>query len=403
MRIARELTEALIRGRLLAISFAALAALVVAASLFNAYVIASHIPQNSDSVQGMLTGDSVVRGHLLLSGWHLAPDNFFFTDTLPFAVLELFFGLRANLLVVEPALTYACIVLTALSACVGPARPRAQNLTALLVIALSLGVPPRIRGGNPVLIANHHLGGVLGALVALVMCARYVRSVNRPASTEAACLVLIASGTIASDPFTIVFCFVPALLVLAGELLFKPFSARLLSAAVLMAFAIVLGIGLPEVISLSGGFVTEPFVTTKFVSVSLLGRNLHGIIFGILNISGANPFRRDMGSIEWIAAAMGCVMLALVLIALFSTARNLIMSWSAELFDGMLAASILSLLLACLVSEQFAREIGTDTSIGGAAMHYLIPAFFFGAVLAGREVPRLVAALPTYHAKRPQM
>src|SRR5215469_11030416 len=172
MRVARELIKKLGRGSVESNTLIALAPVLVLISLFNAYAVASHIFQTSDSVQGLLTGDSVVKGNLLLSGWHLATDNFLFTDTLPFAAFELFLGPRADLLVLIPALTYALIVLVALSMSIRLRGSAERNLATLSVVALALAMPPRIGDWNPVLMSNFHLGAILGALVALTICVR---------------------------------------------------------------------------------------------------------------------------------------------------------------------------------------------------------------------------------------
>jgi hypothetical protein len=67
----------------------------------------------------------------------------------------------------------------------------------------------------------------------------------------------------------------------------------------------------------------------------------------------------------------------------------------------MLCASVLGVLAACCLAARYNGEIalGAEWS-GGAAIRYLTPALLFAAVLAMRQIPDLIARLPT---QRPRL
>ena len=99
------------RGHGAQLGLVRLVAGVTAAALFHALDLASRLAQTSDSAQSLVAGHAVVRGNMLLSGWHLPLNDYYFTDTLPYAALEWLVGPRPFLLVLVPALTYALFVL----------------------------------------------------------------------------------------------------------------------------------------------------------------------------------------------------------------------------------------------------------------------------------------------------
>src|SRR5690349_7592354 len=99
---------------------ALLVATVTIAAFIHGYDLASRLAQNSDSAQSLVAGKAIVDGNVLLSGWRLPIDNFYFTDALPYAAFEWLLGPRAFLMVFVPTSIYALIVFTVLLACLRP-------------------------------------------------------------------------------------------------------------------------------------------------------------------------------------------------------------------------------------------------------------------------------------------
>ncbi len=371
---------------------------ITAAALFHALDMASRLAQTSDSAQSLVAGHAVVRGNVLLSGWHLPLNDYYFTDTIPYAALEWLVGPRPFLLVLVPALTYALFVLAALLACIRPSRPLIANLESGAAVALVLAAPPWAGSWDPVLLSGMHVATVPGTLVALALCARIAHTGHRNTSLDVGAgvaLLLVTSATLASDPFSLVFAFGPALAVLILDAILRP-AARNLRAALWFGLGIAMGFVLPQAIALAGGFTIESDVLTRFVAAPLFGRNLLALLCGALTLFGVNPFGVEFGFRNIILFALHGTGVAIVVAAVFRVARRLFGRRQANLFDRMLCAGMLSLLAACAFSAQFGKGITPQTLwTDGPPMRYLVPAVLFGAVLAGRQVPELFAALPT--------
>jgi len=391
------------RGRWTRWSLVLFVAGITAAALFHALDLASRLAQTSDSAQSLVAGHAVVRGNALLSGWHLPLNDYYFTDTIPYAALEWLTGPRPFLLVLVPALTYALFVLAALAACIRPSRPLMSNLEAGAAIALVLAAPAWVGSWNPMLLSGMHVATVLGALVALALCARIAHAEHRNARLDVAAgvaLLLVTSATLASDPFSLVFAFGPVLAVLVLEAISYPAARNLRVAPLWLGSAIALGLVLPWMIARVGGFTIESDVLTRFVAAPLFGRNLLALLSGALTLFGVNSFGMEFGFRTVFLLALRGMALAIVVAAVFRVARRLVGRRQAILFDRMLCAGMLSLLAACALSAQFGKGI-TPQSIwtGGSPMRYLVPAVLFGAVLAGRQVPDLIAVLSTLRVR----
>ncbi len=372
---------------------------ITAAALFHALDMASRLAQTADSAQGLVAGHAVVGGNVLLSGWHLPLNDYYFTDTIPYAALEWFVGPRPFLLVLVPALTYALFALVALLGCIRWSRPLIANLESGAAVALVLAAPSWAGSWDPVLLSGMHVATVLGTLVALALCARIANTRHRNTSLDVGAgvaLFLITSATLASDPFSLVFAFGPALAVLILDAILRPAARNLRAVLLWLGCGIALGFVLPQAIALAGGFTIESDVLTRFVAASLFGRNLLALLCGAVTLFGVNSLGVEFGFRNVILFALHGIALAIVIAAVFRVARRLFGQHPANLFDRMLCTGMLSLLAACAFSAQFGKGI-TPQSLwtGGPPMRYLVPAVLFGAVLAGRQVPDMLAALPT--------
>jgi hypothetical protein len=135
-------------------TFALAAAGVVLSSFIRALQIAARIDQTSDSTQGLLAGHAVAAGNLLLTVWRFPLNDYYFTDTLVYAVLESALGARPWLLVLEPALLYATFVLAALIVCVRRSQQLVRNTESVAGLALSLAAPVWIRIWNPLFLSH---------------------------------------------------------------------------------------------------------------------------------------------------------------------------------------------------------------------------------------------------------
>src|SRR5215469_15284680 len=137
-----------------------LIAIIAIVAFFSALHEASHLAQTSDSVQGFVVGHAIANGNILLSGWHFPIDNFYFTDSIPYAAAEAVAGPRPYLMALVPALVYASLVLLVLFLCVRPVQPLGAAIEALALAGLLFGVPAWIGVWNPMLLSDMHMATV---------------------------------------------------------------------------------------------------------------------------------------------------------------------------------------------------------------------------------------------------
>lgn len=367
-------------------------------AFLDALELSSRLAQNSDSVLSFLRAHEILQGNVLLSGWSVQVDNFYFTDTLPFVVAELFVGPDRHLLATVPAIVYALFVLAALACSLAPSRSLTQNLGAGAVAVLLL-VPPHWFGDwDPVLLSNFHLGTVLGGLLALRLAARCLDVNVEPGRVgqigNLLAVFFLTAATVASDPFSLVFAFGPSLAVMGFDALLRQPSGRETACILTLVAGVVFGVALPEAIAWSGGFSTINFIHGHFVEASEFGRNITAVVFGLLRLVGAYPFGLELNSWPAALTAIRCVGFALMASGVCRTVVLFFRGRTLPLFDRMLCASVFGVLAACCMSAQYNGEIapGTEWS-GGAAIRYLVPVPLLAAVLAMRQVPELIARL----------
>lgn len=373
------------------------AALGVMLSGIATYAIARQLTLNSDEVQSFLAAQSILHGHVLLAGWHLSVDNFFFDDTIPFVIMEGVFGSRIAEIPVFAAILHMAVVTVALIACMRQRGPRRRRLIPLAVIMLLLGAPPA--GITlPMLLPGLHGTGLVLSLLALLCLARMARP-GGLRRRYVACFLLAACPAIASDPFTLIYAFGPALLVLFWACLAAPAPPRpaVLTGLVLAATAI--GMATPRVIGVAGGFHLEPTLTFGFVRPEQLAHNAAGLVFGFLDGAGANVFGRDIENIATLTSGArfaGWVCGGMAVIVSWRIPRQ---AFPVTL-DRLLLAGCAVLAGACLTSRMFGSAMDGTPMIGTQeSTRHLTPLIVFGAILAARAMGGALAALPTRRSR----
>lgn len=366
---------------------------IAAATFVQARELASRLAQTADSAQSFVAAHAVTGGNVLLAGWHFPIDDYYFTDTLPYAGLEWLVGSRPVLLFLVPALTYSLFVLAALIASWEATRSMPRNLESTAAIGLLLAAPPWIGSWDPLLLSDMHVATVLAAFVALVWCARVAGSETRKLWLGLALPVLVCV-TVASDPFALVFAFGPALAVFAAGMIVRPQAgpnARL--AFLLLSAGIALGLLLTFLIAFAGGFTTEIDVSTRFVSLHAIWQNLLEVFSGLLALFGVTSSGFDSG---WPVILLVGVRATALALAVAAVGRGVLRLFGRSAwFDRLLCGGILADLLACTASAQFAKGI-TPQNVwtGGPPMRFLVPAVLFGSVLAARQVPEMLDTVP---------
>ncbi|MGH6890033.1 MAG: hypothetical protein ACREHF_12705 [Rhizomicrobium sp.] len=374
-------------------AFALATACVAVASFFQALHLAARLVQTSDSVQGFVAGHAVASGNLLLAGWRFPLDDYYFTDTIPYAALESVLGARPWLLALEPALVYALFVVAALCVCLRRSQTLAGKLESLAVLALLLASPVWIGIWNPLFLSDMHVATAVGALVVLVQAARLPGLGTRVARMSCASgVVLLTAAIVFSDPFAIVFAFAPALVVLGADAMS---SRKIIGSVAALSVGAALGWLLLQFIAVAGGFVTESDVVGRFVTAPLFGRNLEALLGGLLRILGIGFDGNPVTAGAVVALVLRCAAFAIVIVAVARTLCRMSGPRRAPRLERLLCAGILAVLAACAASEQFGKGVVAEHLWeGGPPMRYLVPAYLFGTVLAARAFPETLAGWP---------
>lgn len=368
---------------------------VATATLIGALVLSSRLAQTSDSAQSFVAGHEIVCGNILLRGWHVPLDDYYFTDTAAYAALEWLLGPRPPLLALVPALTYVLFVCSVLVTCLKPSEPVIRNFDAALGVTLMLAAPAWIGAWNPLLMSDMHFATILGAFIALSLCGvvvQFERGNGWDFAGVCTALVVAVVATIASDPFSLVFAFGPALAVLSVDAILRPAARNERFVLLLLAGGTAFGFFLPSLVALAGGFTTEDIVKTGFASWTLIGRNLIALVVDFLTLFGANPIRTGYSLRVVPVLAPHLATLALAVFAFSRTVRRLLALDRAALLDRFLCAGALTALASCALSIQFGKGIAQGALwTGGPTMRYAMPAALFASVLGARVVPEMLS------------
>jgi hypothetical protein len=368
-----------------------LAAALAFSSLHGALHISMRLVQTSDSAQSFVAGHAIAHGNVLLSGWNVPLDDYYLTDTLPYATLDWLLGPRPFFLALVPALTYAAFVLLTYLLFSPRARGTQQAVENCAAAALMVALPAWIGDWNPLLMSDMHFATVAGSLVALALCCR---AVETPGLGLALALIGVTGAIVASDPFSLVFAFAPALALLGLDALRGRERAGI--ALLVLSAGVLLGLALPPLIALAGGFTTEDITVAGLAGWPLVARNLTVVLAGFTSLFGANPFSGSGSPL----LAVRAIALVVAVSAVAETVLRLFAPDRAHLFDRLLCAGILCVLAACAFSGQFGKGITPDAfRTGGPPMRYVMPAAVFAAVVGARRLPSWLAALAHARAR----
>jgi hypothetical protein len=141
---------------------------LVAAGLFTLYFRQSLLgPFNSDGASDVLQAQAMLHGNVLLKGWWSGDASFSTTELPEYALVELFRGVRPEVVHICGALTYTLMVLLAALLARGRATGRAGLIRALVAGGIMLA--PAILGGSEVYLENPNHAGTAVPILALFL------------------------------------------------------------------------------------------------------------------------------------------------------------------------------------------------------------------------------------------
>lgn len=338
-------------------------------------------PVDSDGGANELQAWAMLHGNLLLHGWWTSDVSFYTTELPEYMFVEVFRGLTPDVVHVAGAVTYTLTVLLAALVARGKATGLAGLSRALLAGGILLA--PVIPRGTGVFLENpDHAGTAVPILLLLLVLDRWP---ERWYTAAAACVLL--AWTAVADELTLVAATVPLAVVAVARLGLLALRRRPLAEfrydALLAAAAVVsvpLADGAEKVLRHLGGYELMPLPQKLLAAPSLWEQNIRLlgrvtlVLFGAYGQGSSDRYLVYVADFHWVG-------LALVAVA-FMVAAATFFAWQDRVTQvvvaGALAVVAAAIFGTLLPSLSFAHEFAV-----------LAP---FGAVLAGRALPRLVCS-----------
>ena len=357
--------------------------LLVGIGLLTLYVRQSRTaPFNSDGASMILQAQAMLHGNPLLRGWWTADVSFYTTELPEYMLVELFRGVRPDVVHIAGALGYTLAVLLAALLARGSARGRAGIIRALLAAGIMLA--PSIIGGTEVFLENpDHAGTAVPILALLLLLDRAPERWYVPVGVCA----LLAWIQVA-DQLTLVAATAPIAAVAAVRMVIlavrrRPLPEYRYDAMLLVAAGLSTQVArLAEVLLRRlGGFDLRPLPRQLLAPLSQVPANTRTMGQTLMLLFGANNPGKAHHQLALIAQfhLIGVVLAAAgfaVAVVTFFTSR------SDRVTQIIVAATV-----ATLVAGIFGTELPSLAHAHEVAI--LLP---FGAVLAGRMLPPLVPA-----------
>jgi hypothetical protein len=379
---------------------------VVAVVLFVAYLRLSRTyAATSDGADQALQGWDMLHGNVLLHGWTMGDVTYYTTEIPEYALVELFRGLRGDVVHIAGAITYTLLVLAAGLL----ARGRATGREGLIRLAVACGImlTPQFGNATHLLLSQpDHLGTQLPLLLIFLMLDRAPRRWYVPVAAGVA-----LTWVVIADRVAVLDAVIPLAVVCAARVLLavcprpaRPglpqrkslasqwFELSLVAASVLSFVAATLAVRL---ISDLHGYQVTPVESLKLADTHNLGRHVVVTLEGILNTYGADffhlsqnaPFGPDLGGLPMaVGVALAVVHLVGLGLAVWGLFRAFRYFFDPDdLVSPVLATAIVINVAAYSVSIVSARVWDAREILA------VLP---FGAVLAGRMVPGTLGRLP---------
>jgi hypothetical protein len=342
---------------------------------------------DSDGAANVLQAWAMLHGNPMLRGWHVSDVPFYSTELPQYMLIELFRGLRPDVVHVAAAMSYTLLVL--LAAMLAKGRATGAEGVIRMLIAAGIMVAPQLGAGIRVLLLDpDHVGSAVPVLATFVVADRAGRRWWLPLLT-----MLLLTWALIGDSIvalTGVLPLVAASLVRGYQIVVRerrplPAAAFELGVAASAAAAAGLAHLVLRLITASGGFTVWP-VPTFLAPFAQAPHHLLVTIGGLFMLFGADFFGQPLG-VAAVLAALHLVGLALAAGATWTAIRRLA---RMDLVVAALAIAVAAGLAGYLVSI---KPFDLHTSREFAAV---LP---FGAVLAGRLLAapvrraRLVPAL----------
>jgi hypothetical protein len=376
-----------------------LAAFAVAAiALFLCFLRFSRTyPATSDGADQALQAWDMLHGNLLLHGWTIADVTYYTTEVPQYMLIELIRGLGPDVVHIAGASTYTLLVLAAGLLARGRATGR-DGLIRLLVAA-GIMLAPQFGNATHLLLSQpDHLGTQLPLLLMFLLLDRAPRRWYVPVTAG-----IVLAWVLIADRVALLDAVLPLVLVCGARVLWAVLRHRrslasqwyelsLVAASVLSFAAAELVVRL---ISDLHGYQVTPVMSATLAPLHTLPRRFVVALEGILNIYGGDffhisensPFGPALGGLPVAAGvALAAVHLVGVALAVWGFFRAF-----RYFYDP---GDLISPVLATAIAVNVGAYSLSIVAFGLFDAREILAVLPFGAVLAGRMVPRQLARLP---------
>jgi hypothetical protein len=345
----------------------------IGAGLFTGYLHQARVTDaNSDGAAMVLQAWDMLHGNVLLHGWSLADVSFYPTEVPEDALVELFTGLRPDVVHISAALTYTLIVL--LTALLARGRTRGREGVLRAVIGGMIVVAPSVAGTRVLLLSPNHTGTAVPVLLTLLVLDRTRSRWQVPVLVGALLTLTQVADQIAAYA-------VAAPLALVGAVR----SARLRSRhdawlALAGAASVPGGLGVLWLIHAAGGFYEPPLTGSLLAAPSQLPGHFGAlaacvrILFGVGSPGGFLGFVAVLHAVCLGLAGLG-LLAGLVRLARIGLASQVLVA-------GIVAVLAAGFFGTHVTSTASAHEIAVVLPMSAALTARMVPA----AALRGRPV-----------------
>jgi hypothetical protein len=336
---------------------------------------------NSDSANILLMGNDLLHGNLLLHSWFSSDVSFYSTELPQYALLVAIFGLHAQTAHIAAGMTYTLVFLLAVALARAGTTGRAALVRTLIAAGIMLA-PSFGLGVFALDLSVGHIGTSVPLLLTWLLLDRVDRT-GRPRWWVPVVTAVLLAWVLLADPIVLVVGLLPlgaAAAILSVRCLYRAqgswrsrFRASWYPLSLVAAAGVAYELaGLAfRLVHNAGGYSLNalPF---KISSLSGLHDNMPAS-WKVLEIYGANFAGLD--GVQLLLAFLHLASIAVVLAALAIT------------YLWYFRVSLIEQVLGIAIIVNIALYMLTNAS--GLAAHEVAIIVPFGAVLAGRVLPRL--------------
>jgi hypothetical protein len=337
---------------------------------------------NSDGASNALQAWDMLHGNLLLHGWKLSDVSFYTTELPEYMLVELAFGLNADVVHVAGALTYTLVVLLAALLAKGSATGRAGLIRAAIAGGIA-AVPELGDGVYTLLLSPDHVGTAVPVLVAWLILDR-----ARPRWYVPVVIGGLLAWALVADTLVLYIGIMPLALVGAvrayqGVVVERrPWSSQwyMLSLGAAALASVAAARLLAAALRAAGGYQVQP-VGTRFADQAVLASHTWLWAETVLMLFGADFFGQPFRSAVTVAALLHLAGVGLAAWAVWIGARNFFRD--RDLVPALLVAAVVINLAGFLLSTRLVNILSARE---------IAPVLPFGAVLAARLLSARLAA-----------